>query len=154
MKLVEASRTEVHAYVIFGDGQMDERIFSAIASKFDHEITVSNPLSAHKTGLSAAFKAVTELAERVRPSFNYLIIIDQEHVRGEELKRIVGEYGFELQNFTKINDFAYKLRARRGGKIANIYIAVNGFERGIEENIVKLIEKALWGETRGLKEGY
>ncbi|MGB9631358.1 MAG: hypothetical protein ACP5KE_05290 [Candidatus Methanodesulfokora sp.] len=43
MKLVEASRTEVHAYVIFGDGQMDERIFSAIASKFDHEITVSNP---------------------------------------------------------------------------------------------------------------
>lgn len=145
MKLVEASRTEVQAHLIIGNGQMDERIFGTIASKFDHSMTISNPLSAHETGLSAAFKAIAKLVERVKP-LNYLIVIDKEHMEKEgDPKKLLGEYGFELQGFTKINEFAYKIKAKRGDRVANIYIALNGFEKCIEESIVKLIEK-LYGE--------
>jgi|GEM_PF-3613343 predicted nuclease with TOPRIM domain len=35
---------------------------------------------------------------------------------------------------------------KRGGRVADIYIAVSGFEKSIEENISKLIEEC-YGES-------
>ncbi len=114
MKLVEASRTKVQAYVIFGDGQSDERIFSAIASKFNHKVVISNPLSVHETGLSATFKTIAKLTEFVEFPFRYLIVIDREHVKSKDDIKNITKYGFELlQDPSELNSFAYILKARR-----------------------------------------
>jgi len=47
MKLVEASRERVQAYVIFGDGSLDKRVFKTIAFKFDHKVVLSTPFVEH-----------------------------------------------------------------------------------------------------------
>jgi hypothetical protein len=141
LKLVESSRTRVQGYVIFGNGRGDERIFGAISSKFNDKITISNPLLSHETGLSAAFKSIAKIAELVSSPSRYIIVIDREHVDENNLRGFAGEYGFELQSLGKLNEFAYLLEVKRSGRVADIYIAVSGFEKSIEENISKLIEE-------------
>jgi hypothetical protein len=146
LKLVESSRTRVQGYVIFGNGQRDERIFGAISSKFNDKISLSSPLLSHETGLSAAFKSIAKLAELVSSSFKYIIVIDREHMDESRLKSFASEHGFELQSLRKLGGFAYLLKVKRGGRVADIYIAVSGFKKNIEENVAKLIEKC-YGEN-------
>jgi len=47
-----------------------------------------------------------------------MIVIDREHVEGEKyLRRATKEYGFELEDFTKIDEYAYRLEVKRGVKL-------------------------------------
>ncbi|MCL7388995.1 MAG: hypothetical protein LZ173_03550 [Thaumarchaeota archaeon] len=141
MKLVEASREKVQAYVIFGNGALDKRVFKTIASKFNHKVVLSTPFIEHLTGLSEALKAIIKLMDYITLPFTYIIVIDCEHVESEEyLRGVTKEYGFEIKDFTKIDEYAYMLEVKRGVKTSKIYMAINGFKKSIEENPAQVIE--------------
>ena len=63
MKLVEASRERVQAYVIFGDGSLDKRVFKTIAFKSDHKVVLSTPFVEHLIVLPKVLKAIIKLMD-------------------------------------------------------------------------------------------
>ena len=150
------SGANVVAYVIIGDGARDERVFEAIAEKFNHSKVVSIPrlprgikplVGLPKTyglkGLDGCINAIITCIEYTKVR-TYICIIDREHVGPDEevpkkLQKVLTERGFEIKNIRQLGDGAWLVKARRVAIEITLYIAILGFERCIEENIAKLI---------------
>ncbi|GEM_PF-3165722 len=100
-----------------GDGSLDKRVFKTIAFKFDHKVVLSTPFVERLIVLPKVLKAIIKLMDYVASPINYMIVIDREDVEGEKyLRRATKEYGFELEDFTKIDEYAYMLEVKKRGK--------------------------------------
>ena len=149
----EYPETDVVAYVIIGDGARDERILRAIAEKFDHSKVVKIPQlpCGMRYSKTLGLKGLVGCTETLAACINitkvktYVYVIDREHVGPEErvpeeLRRVLTERGFEVEEVRQLDVGAWFVKTRRGTKEITLYVAILGFNTKIEENLAKLIE--------------
>lgn len=156
MRVVESETTHsVHAYVITGNGSRDLRVLKVSAEKYNHSKTLKVPQTPIKreTGLTALIRTIATLADKPIQVSKYLAIIDKEHVNS--LQDVIDElnrFGFKVTSVEELVTWLWLLSVRRGPKNLNIYFAVLGTRKRIEENLAKLIELTYGEKVPGSKE--
>ena len=148
----EVKESEEIPYVLFGDGARDERIFRAIAEKYDHnkdiktpQLPIGYPHSLRKTlGLKSLIEAVATYLNITKVR-KYVSLIDREHTGTDQeflikLRKILLNMGFNIKKIKHLKEGAWKIELKKGAKQATLYIAIQGYRKSIEENLAKLIE--------------
>lgn len=143
MNVIEGELTPAaHAYALIGNGRRDIRILKAIAEKYDHSKTLRAPQPpiSPGTGLTIVARSLAKLMDQVAVS-RYLIIIDREHAKSlQEAEEKLREHGVNITSAEKLTEGSWLLKAKRDSRKAEVYLAVMGEHKSIEENIAKLIE--------------
>jgi len=154
MRVSEGEATpKVHAYILTGNGSRDIRVVKATAEKYDHSKVLKVPQTPLKgTGLASVAKAVATLMSKRVGVSRYLIVIDREHVKSfKEVMKKFTEYGLEVKSTEELAEWSWVLKVRRGSREADVYVAVLGVRRRIEENLAKLIELTCGEKVEGSK---
>mgnify|MGYP000459829554 CR=1 FL=1 len=132
---------EIYAYVLLGNGTMDERIISALAKRYNHSKEMRIPIAPQRpTGLDAVVKALIQCIERSKV-IRYVVVLDREHITSmNHVEKKLKEHGLEMKRVNVLCGDAIAVEIRRGSKEALLYAIILGFEKRIEENLSKLIE--------------
>ena len=145
MKVIEGEPGPAQAYVLSGDGPRDIRVFKAIAEHhYDHDKQLRCPQTPirrrHRTGWGLS-GVITALALCLRTTVKrYIILLDREHANAmQDFEKKLREHGFEILDKRELADTAWYFKASSGGREAEIYVALLGFEKRIEENLAALI---------------
>ena len=161
MRVVSGEHVEVNvvAYAIIGDGARDERIFRAIAEKFNHTKVIRIPQVPRGVrpsgpcglkGLAGCIEVIAACVDKTNVK-TYICIIDREHIGPEdsvekELRRVLTTRGFVIESREQLGFGAWLVRTVRSGKAVQLYIAILGYSKCIEENLAELI-KLLYGQV-------
>ena len=142
------------ALVITGNGPWEYRVLSAVAPKLDGRVLLWFPPPLGRTGLSVlheALKVHIDEAYKARPDIRgrpiyVLILIDKEHFSNpekslEELKESL--VGIEVLNSRVIGGIkgAFRLDCQYGPKLFTAFIAIQGVEKCLNEQLAILLKR-------------
>ena len=153
MRLVRGQLTtdaELAGFLVVGDGRHDEKVMRALLEKFDHRRTVSMPQDSFSLGLEGSVRAAAELIGRF--GRDVLVVIDRERFDDERFNRHVREYFMDHEVRLDADDFKH-VWARRGSRQGNLYVAIMGREKALEENLAVLIREVFGADVEPTKEG-
>ncbi len=146
-KFVE--REKLVGFLVIGDGSRDEKVMRALFEVFDHAKIVLMPQSRPALGLEGSVKTTAQLVGRF--GRDVLVVIDREHFDEEDFGKYIEEYFEDREVKVDANDFKH-VWARRGAMRANFYVAVMGYEKGLEENLATLIHEVYGVRVEPTKE--
>lgn len=107
-----------------------------------------------KTGLAALEGLVTMLDKGYRVA-KALFIVDKEHVTSfDEIKRKLGEHGFEIRGYSELGDKAGFLELDRGSNKVELYVVIAGDIKNMEEEVRKLASRVYGREVERLSARY
>jgi len=141
---------ELAGFLVIGDGHHDEVVMRALLEKFDHGRAVLMPQDRPSLGLEGSVRAAAELIGRF--GRDVLVVIDRERFDDGRFNRHVREYFMDRKVKVDADDFKH-VWARRGSRWGNLYVAIMGREKALEENLAILIREVFRTDVEPTKEG-
>jgi len=146
MRLVRgeiALEPEKHiGFIVIGDGSRDEKIMKALLRRFDDEKVVLMLQDRPSLKLEGSVAHASYLVGRYGK--DVLIVIDREHFDGRYFKRLLSAYfsGHEVKR--RSGGFRH-IEVEKGPRKANLYVAIMGVKKAIEEVEATLVRE-VYGE--------
>ena len=144
-----AGDADIVGFLVIGDGSRDETVLRSLLEKFDGERAVLMPQDRPALGLEGSLDLAAYLIGRFGKDM--LIVIDREHFDGRLFRRLLSERFSEYRMRRRAGGFRH-LEVRRGTRSANLYVAIMGREKALEENLAVLIREILGEKVEGTKE--
>ena len=142
MKVVEELGEQQIAVIITGDGSEDKEIIEALADRFNGKADLGYPAAPGSLRGATGLSCLRVLKTYIRWHSKFLLFIDKEHLGRdpkEEVRRYLQGIGIEVENADAVNEI-YIFKGVIGSKTFILYVIPQGFEKHIEENVVRLIQ--------------
>jgi len=129
-------------FIVIGNGIHDEKVMRTLFKRFDDKAAVLMPQARPALGLEGSIDLAAELIGRFGK--DVLIVIDKEAFDESRFKSIL-EYKFSICSIQKRDTSFWCARVVRGVREANLYVAIMGIEKGIEE-VEAILIRERYGE--------
>ena len=130
-------------FIVIGDGMHDEKIMKALFKRFNDKKFVLMPQDRPSLKLIGSIDIAAELIGRF--GRDVLIVIDREHFDETQLEAQLKQKFSKVELMHKDGAF-YTINVMKGTKTANLYIAIMGAKKSIEEVEAALIRE-YYGEV-------
>lgn len=152
----ELKNTKTIIWVLTGDGHTEYRVLKGVARKYNGSQKVlffpKLPLGFHFGGGISVLKATKTHISKYNAK-KFFCLIDREHIETSDAEKEVEsklrEFGFEVIGIQKLptnDEEVLRVEGKLGTHKFILWVAINGKEKCIEENVAKLLE-AEFGES-------